>query len=219
MIGIYTKKRGSEDGFTILELLIATTIFSFILLIATTGIIRIGQLYYKGVTESKTQETIRNVSDELTRSIQFANGSKTSLPDSGLMKSFCLGDTRYVYYFDLPYQTTNNAGLIAERLGAGSNCASDVAIDTRQLLGKNMRLLKFDVETVPGNDKAWQVNIRIAYGDNDLLDHYDDGGVLKASVDPDNKINREKAICKTGLPGGSFCAVARLDTIVKKRLN
>src|SRR5689334_15673116 len=93
------KKLKSQSGFTIVELLIATAVFSLVLLVVTAGIIRMGQAYYKGITMSRIQETTRTVSQEVTSSIQLAAGKRRNgsitIPNA---KQFCVGDVRYTYY-------------------------------------------------------------------------------------------------------------------------
>ena len=132
----------NNQGFTILELLIATTVFSVILLVVTTGIIRIGNIYYKGITASKTQESIRNISSELSSSIQFANGIKVPGSSANI---FCLGNTRYTYFLNREYARGSEAttGIYSEILNPGSACACMIpscVTETRQLLGNNMRV-------------------------------------------------------------------------------
>ena len=78
-----------NKGFTIVELLIATAVFSFILLVVTTGIIRLGNMYYKGVISSRTQESIRNIVSETSSAIQFAQSSKV-LNSQRIMVHFVL---------------------------------------------------------------------------------------------------------------------------------
>lgn len=204
-----------NQGFTILELLIATTIFSVILLIVTTGIIRIGNIYYKGITTSRTQESIRNISNELTSSIQFAKGIK--VPGTPASSVFCLGDNRYSYFLNNKYTSGNEttSGVYYQKLAPGSACTCSGAcvIEARQLLANNMRVLRLVVDPVPGSgDSVWNVSIKVAYGDNDLLSNYSNSGVLDGSV-PLNNVT-----CKSGISGSSFCATADLDTYVKKRL-
>lgn len=208
-----------QSGFTLIELLIATTIFSVILLVATAGVIRIGQLYYKGVTENRTQETARNVSEELTRSIQFTNGSRTN---GSVPTKFCVGDTRYTVIENkivdngIPITDSGfyNQGIVAERIGVDSDCQmtpnSTDTTKSKQLLGDGMRVLKFNVS--PVGDDTWAIDIRIAYGENDLLDIYETDGITRTAklVEDGN--------CRTGISGSSFCATARLDTVVKKRV-
>lgn len=237
-MNVYTIRQDNR-GFTLIELMIATAIFSFILLIATAGIIKIGQMYYKGVTESKVQNTVRGVSDELSRSIQFAKGVKVDHPDNTTdlvtdpVKRFCLGDYRYTAYIDKPFvsaanpanntPTANRTGMWMERLTSGSSCAcSGTCVqEGKQLLGVNTRVLTLNVTNLgAGIDKAWNVDLRLAYGDSDLLDHYNNQGLLIDTGTAQQRADRRNsANCKSGVSGNSFCAVAQLDTVVKKRLN
>ena len=66
-----SQKRAEQNGFTIIELLIATTVFSLILLISVAGILQISRMYYRGVTQSRTQETARSIIDEVGEAIRF----------------------------------------------------------------------------------------------------------------------------------------------------
>ena len=215
-----------QNGFTIIELLIATVIFSVILLMATSGVIRIGQMYYKGITEAKTQDASRRISEELSRAVQFSDNEKTNVDNAGdpYLKIFCFGDTRYTANLDKLYVDRGigtGTGLVAERLATGSpcGCAGGCVETAQQLLGHNMRLLKLDISQIAAGQNAWRVDLRVAYGENDLLTHYDDLGNLLPG-DPDVRLsNLNNAACKSGISGGSFCAVSQLDTVVKKRLN
>lgn len=65
--------RDNQRGFTLLELMIATTIFSSILLLLTFGLINIGKSYYKGRNTARTQELARRVMDEISQSIRFGD--------------------------------------------------------------------------------------------------------------------------------------------------
>ena len=217
-------KLQKDSGFTILELLIATTVFSVILLIVTTGIIKIGNIYYKGITSSKTQDVTRSIANDFSSTIQFANGVKTDdpTPPSGAT-AFCLGDIRYNYYPNREYVKGGefNSGLFSEDLSAGSTCSSTNTLcaspadtncikDRRQLLGSSMRILTLDLAQLSTSDKIWSVVIRVAYGTDDLLSN-----AGNSSTDPTylSGVN-----CKSGISGSSFCSVAELDTLVKKRV-
>ena len=150
-----------QAGFTIIELLIATAIFSVIVLIATTVLIRIGQQYYKGVTMSKTQEAGRAVMEDVTRVVQFSSSDKSDEsptypnPNPNFPKKIiCVGDTRYYYslgtQYKAPYGKTQtelgNEGLVAQRIKSGYSCqtcpqsATACADTPEQLLGENMRV-------------------------------------------------------------------------------
>lgn len=201
-----------QKGFTIVELMIATAAFSIILLLATGSIMEIGKLYYKALTQSKTQETARNISEEVTRSIQFSKFSK-EVPDP-TRNQFCIGDTRYTYEFNqkIDPADTSRIGIKASRISSADSCATPGA-PGKELLGKNMQLLDFVVEPVANSSgKVYEIHLRIAYADNDLLTAYDNNGNLVPGA------NTKTALCKSNVAGSNFCAVSHLDNFVKKRL-
>lgn len=207
----------NKKGFTILELLIATTVFSVILLVATTGIIRIGNLYYKNIISSRTQEAIRSINSEISTALQFSSGGVT-LPSTPSSNYFCIDNTRYRYNINSKVPDSGGIdttkGLIQEGLNPGDNCNSVIVVFQKQLLGKNMRLLKFGPPAQPAGSDLWTINLKIAYGEDDLLSNYDNNGSLIVPA-----VALDTVSCKSGISGSSFCATALLDTTVKKRLN
>jgi prepilin-type N-terminal cleavage/methylation domain-containing protein len=64
-----------RKGFTIIELMISTIIFSLILLGASAAIIQIGKKYSKGITHVRTQDVARSTVDEIAQSLQFTSQS------------------------------------------------------------------------------------------------------------------------------------------------
>jgi prepilin-type N-terminal cleavage/methylation domain-containing protein len=206
----------NNKGFTLIELMVATLAFSIVLLIATTTAIHIGRSYYKGLVQSKTQEAVRNISEEVTRTIQFANGDLRKVDPAqpnDPKKQFCIGDTRYTYQLNKKVEGTsasNDYGLKIDRINSGDTCKSDPS--GREFLQTNMRLLDFRV-TPDASNKIFTVTIKVAYGDDDLLTHYDDNG------NPINNSQPKDANCKSGIAGSNFCATSLLDNPVKRRLN
>lgn len=111
--------RTNNKGFTIVELLFSTTVFSIVLLLCLTALVQIGRMYYKGVTTSQTQTAARALLDEVSQSIQFSGAGVT--PPASLDGSsapvgptiavggsitasavgyFCVGATRYTFVLD-----------------------------------------------------------------------------------------------------------------------
>ncbi len=84
-----------ERGFTIVELMIATLVFSVILTVVTMGVISFSNRYYKGVHASTTQNTTRNIMDTITQAIQFG---EARVDPSGANNFFCAGGS--VFMFD-----------------------------------------------------------------------------------------------------------------------
>ena len=70
------KNKTKNSGFTIIELMIATSVFAVVLVVAASGILAIGMLYYKGVTSSRTQEAARSISNTIANTIQFTAQSR-----------------------------------------------------------------------------------------------------------------------------------------------
>ena len=203
-------------GFTILELLVASTVFAIILLVVATGVIRFTDSYYKGITESKTQSASREIMNEISQSIQFGK-SFSSLTGASGVQGICTDNTLYSY--KVGQQVTDsspNAGLNQDYHGlvvsTGGACAgatpslpngSALPANSRELLGQHMRLSSL---TVTNSGDLYTIRVRVIYGDNDLLTPVVTGSTNWAL---------EK--CSSG-PGTQFCAVSDLNTTVQRRL-
>ena len=113
----------TENGFTIVELMIALTVLSTILLISTTVFIQIGRLYTKGINSADLQNAARTVVTDLSSSVQLSGSQPPgcaagdtacgctpatfyvnkapSQVDSGVtlneVYAFCVGKIRYTY--------------------------------------------------------------------------------------------------------------------------
>jgi prepilin-type N-terminal cleavage/methylation domain-containing protein len=222
-----TMNKHNQKGFTLVELMIATSVFSIVLLIATTSIVRIGRLYYKGITQSRTQEVARSISEDISKSIQLSAGNVidgNTLPVGSKFNGYCIGDLIYAYNPNTPVSSApGKYGVKTKQISVADPCNSTTANSAisggKELLGSNMRVLNFEVLTKPRNQ--YDVNVRIAYAseeDNALLSHYKDDGSPNNPATVDTT-DAKQANCKTGIPGSSFCAVSVLDTTVKKRLN
>lgn len=201
----------NHKGFTIIELMIATTVFSVILLICTTGLIQIGRMYQKNVIRSQTQEVSRSVVVAVAEAIQFSGGSITALsPNVSDVKSegFCVDNKRFSYRKDfklvdtVPAPQETNHALVVDSLsgciGSEPQNLSTSPVLGNELLSPNMRLLELTAAPEPGTADLYKVTVAIAYGDADLLDG--SGNCISVRF------------------GGSFCAVSRLSTTVKKRI-
>jgi prepilin-type N-terminal cleavage/methylation domain-containing protein len=203
--------RRDEQGFTLVELMIATTVFSIVLLLATTGIINIGKLYYKGISTARTQDTTRLVINEVSRSVQLTKRELKS-GSAGQHQAKCMGKDRYTYRINVKVADGNHA-LWYDEITEGAECvpADPDASNGRELLGSNMRLIDFSIKDNPADRTRVEIKVGIAYGDNDLLTTYSDDGETYIGPTP------AAAQCKPTNSGGSFCAVSSLETFVKRR--
>lgn len=204
-------------GFTILELLIAASVFSTILLLSTYGLIQVGRVYMKGVTTVRTQEVARTVMNEITQAIQFSGQAPLTLTQQGNALGYCVGSRRYSYLLGVRQaDTPGGRALVADdtTCGAGTlplainhwGALPSGVVNPRVLLPSDMRLLKLDI--TPAGDGLYSVTVRVAAGDYDLLQPRPDSRAHAASHD---------AICGHDVVGGQFCAVTEINSVVKRR--
>jgi prepilin-type N-terminal cleavage/methylation domain-containing protein len=224
------KARTNNSGFTIIELMFSTIIFSIVLLLCLTALIQIGRMYYKGVTTSQTQSAARSVMDELGQAVQLSPKEIKAPPPLGpdiaagaapnLYTGFaCIGQVKYSFAIDRQQKANPVAGQkqIRHALWAsedpdclsGGASAADLTQATvpgggRDLLAENMRLTKFRfTKKSPADDSTWQIEVSVAYGDDDLL-----------MTVPAEQTKR----CEGPSLGTQFCAVSNLSSIVKRRV-
>jgi prepilin-type N-terminal cleavage/methylation domain-containing protein len=235
-------QRHKQDGFTIIELLIATTVFSVVLLTISGAIIQMGRLYYKGITSARTQEVSRSIMDEVSQTIQFSSGQiidigptgspltnyKNSLDNtSANSKAVCAATKHFSFRYG-QQRTGTQHGLVVQDVPGGCNTTiaqnlnSGTAAGT-ELLGDKMRLSNLVVQQA-GDVNTYRVTVRVIYGDNDLV--CDPDATTGASNcnstdlwnDPNAIAGTRKLSCKNIRSGTQFCAASELSTIVKRRL-
>lgn len=209
-----------SSGFTILELLIATVVFSVVLLLCATAIVQVGRMYYKTTLLVRVTDTARAVSDDVSQAIQFGmvtNGFYRTGGVAGGVQSVCLGSIRYTF---APPSASLGTGagqmrhtLWKDRGGAGPCTPVNLMVNTpsalgQELLGNDMRVSLLDIrqgtklDGSPDPAGIWTINIIIAYGSgNDLF--------VPAS---------NYRTCVESIVGGQFCAVSSINTNATKRL-
>ncbi len=220
-----------QRGFTIIELMIATTIFSLVLMLCLAGIMQITKMYYQGVTQTRTQEKARTIVDEIAESIRYTPAGSNiviqgnSGPDpivvgpevpytaSDDTNYLCVGSKRYTYAIDRQLKE-NPSGVPADKqkrhvlwvdteaCGAPATLTNAVpSASGQELLSENMRLTRFEI--VQGSLGTYIISIGVAYGDNDLLE---------IGTDTNYKS------CKGAFTGAEFCATSNISLTVEKRL-
>jgi prepilin-type N-terminal cleavage/methylation domain-containing protein len=205
-----------QAGFTIIELLIATAVFSMVIILISVGVLSFTKAYYKGVNQSNTQNAARLIIEDIAQSIQFSGGEVQPVlgtVGSGDSTGFCVGSSRYSYVLgkqlsdDVPLATgqTKHALVVDKGASCAGGNAQDVegsSVAGTELLTPRMRLSKLTIEPVAGTTDVFKITIRIVYGDDDLI------------TNP----TADNAFCSVGISGGQYCAQAELSTVVKKRI-
>jgi len=207
-----------QRGFTVIELLVAMSVFSFVLLIVTVGIMQISKVYYKGVTEANTQSTARSIMETVSQAIQFNGGTVIAtpgLPVAGTSYAFCVNNQQYSYRPG--YQLVDGTpgvrqtphSLVVRTMSGCNATAQNLSSSTvtgRELLAPNMRLSKLVVQSLGNN--LYKVQVRVVYGDEDLL--------RSPSGDPAGALAPD-ASCKSGA-GQQFCSESELSAVVISRV-
>lgn len=219
----YTGSKNQQKGFTIVELMIATLVFSLVLLVCAFAIVHVGRMYYKGMIMNRTQDASRKVIDDISQAIQFGgiSGEKRQFfransttygtgSTSVQVDSLCFGVVRYSFNKEKARGSSEDHiphVLWKDRVNpADAECLpvditrADLNTDQgTEMLGENMRLPILNISEDRGN---WSLEMRLSYGDDPLL--FEEG--------------TNYGVCKGALSGGQFCAVSQLNTVVHKRL-
>ncbi len=197
-----TEPRSRQGGFTAIELVIAAGVFSIVLIVALSGFLAIGRMFYKGVTISNTQNVAVGLMNSVTTDIQNA----TSFGGSQAAGYYCFGGIRYSFkegtkVSGSSYGVYRDAMVGANAcsppctsLGNPSGCAP--LSSPKEFLGTNMRISKFSV--VPKVGTLYQVDLTVTYGDDSAL-------IAPASQSPR---------CNGGQAGTQYCAISNLSNIV-----
>jgi prepilin-type N-terminal cleavage/methylation domain-containing protein len=235
-----SKTAPNQKAFTIIELMIATSILAIILLLVTTMMISIGNLYYKGTTQASLQDNVRNITDEISQDLQL-NGSALitgTNTNPNLPRSYCIGTTRYTYIlgkelstspgayqsYHVLWRSTVPAGTCPDIVSATFNATS---LSTRdpgtELIGPSSMLTSFTITT---GASPFTITINEAYGSNSLLcDTGTDTGAGGACNTPTATSNHiwdpnppvGQVVCR-GFTGTQFCSTAGLTVTVSERL-
>ncbi len=218
----------NQKGFTVIELLVAMSAFTAMVLIASMTTLQIGKMYYKGVYTIRTQENTRVALASVTEAVQFGSGAITNPPTSKnfqsdanspivTVKAVCVGSVRFSYVIDsmlvskisdqvVQGQDNTSQHVLWQDNGGDNNCepqnllVSEPTASGRELLGEKMRLSAFSV--APSPTGLTNIQIGVIYGDRDLIE-YQAGLPVK---------------CLGSFVGAQWCASSNLNTQVLQRL-
>lgn len=205
-----------QNGFTIIELMIATVVFSLVLTASTAAIVQLGRQYYRGVIQAQLQDNNRAILDEIAQTVQFSSaevaGDSEASSDPVDIRIFCVGAKRYV--LDMQQQKWDADDASVNRKAAvftvdngveecdRSTFTSRQAV-TRELVDRGSRITKFSI-TPLADGSLYKIEVFMAHGDDDLLRSDD--------ADPDRIICKEQGIAV------ELCAISELSTIVQRRV-
>jgi prepilin-type N-terminal cleavage/methylation domain-containing protein len=204
-----------QSGFTIIELLIATVIFSVVMLVMLAAFIRTGDLFYKGISMMKTQEDSRNIVQSISDDIKFtknppSNVSATiSAPGPGI---FCIGAHRYIY--QIGHQITGAPGDYAikrDTISFSSGCNNALpGTSSEELLDYGMQLNALTINCSGGR---CLVNTHVVfYGGSSPNQLFSS----PTNITPTN--TAKDAECTGSLSDTQLCATADFDSTVLENI-
>lgn len=237
MIQVRKPATKHQQGFTIVELMIATTVFSVILLLVTIMIISIGRLYTKGIDQTRVQDNVRSIVDEISQQVQLTSQTSPpvvlpAIPPAAGVHTYCIGNNRYTYILNT--QIGTNAAQSQHVLWRDTNltpssCTPIAVLNTPnpstglngvELMAPNSRLTSFSIAGPPTMPQGlYNISVAVAFGDDDLLCDSGTPGDC-GSTTPSTHLTSPTGpiICK-GQTGEQFCATANAKITIAERLN
>lgn len=220
-------------GFTIIELLIASLVFSIVLVGVMAAFIQISRVFYKGINMSNTQNSTRTITQDIENDIQFGSGVvhapttgdnylTTASNNPAFTNYFCVGDHRYIYQFGFQVgdPAHPHAGIFREPLtttscpkisGSGSGYQAPNYSAAEQLLGTGMQLNSILVDCTSQAIRC-DINVHVVFyggGGNGLF-----GSAKYASQFPNNLWQAPDAECTGALTSSQYCATADYNRAV-----
>jgi type II secretory pathway pseudopilin PulG len=223
------RSRGMKtmSGFTIIELLLATSVFSLVLLGALAGFLRTGNLFYKGISLTQTQAVTKQVLDDVSSNITSSESVEAPNQDPTQGYTYyCIGSSRYTYILnneigaqDSNYSSPSNGGnygLLKDTLpnngcaqpcAPGGSCSAPLT-NPVEMLSPNMRLSEFLICSQGNSSSLYTVSITVAYGDSSSLSFPNQSTPTCASP------SFTAPSCQGSTQTQQFCAVTSLSTSV-----
>lgn len=221
---MHSKLKSNNQGFTIVELLIATAVFAIVLLIVTVAVLYVTNTYVKGDVDAQTQDTTRSVLQTIAQAIQFNKSSSVSLTSNNGGSGngyFCIGNNVYVYQLNKEIGSNTAAGQVPHALlvlgGNNPTCPSGGSLPAKfvgylhaangggsgnhELLAHDLRLGQLSITQPISGKPTFKISLTVGYG-NEFA-----ATPIKAYSCPQESF------------GGQFCDVSTLTTTVSSRIH
>lgn len=193
----------NKKGFTIIELMVAMSVFSVVLLLCMQGFLRIGQAFYKGAALSRTQDNARVIMDEIAGSIRMSGGGEIALMNNVGLSGYCIGNKTYTFHppTSAPMRSTPDSAALRVQEPESGGCRGLSLSAGREMVDNRMRLERLEINRI--SEGLYRVVVRVVQGEDDLIDDVVGGDGFRECI---------------GGSGSHFCAVSELETTVQRRI-
>ncbi len=228
----------NSKGFTIMELMIAISILSIILLISSMVLIGVGNLYSKGADMANVQNVSRNIIENVTSTIQFSgaqlnNGVSASpiVYDYSFgavnvpVSAYCFGQTRYSFVTGFPPTGWSHLIWLDKMATPGSCAPLNISQATPSCAGNsnpncissqsgsgnellNANMHLANFSIEEYNPQLYGISVGVAFGQENMF--LSNAGVPKL-------INGDNYQCSNNA-GQQYCATSYLTTFATERL-
>ena len=195
-----SRQRKSQSGFTIIEILLAMAIFSFVMITIITAFSQIIRSYRKGVVSQRTQEATRQVVDLVSKEARVSTEISVGVYGTGVNKVNILC---FKNGSQFEYKANNHT------LKQGSSSPSCNSLDplARNVVDKKeLDVLKFkpSIKSTSGTPPVTLgINLEVSVGTNN---------------GPDSLMNAAKTACDPLKAGSQFCSISSLKTSIGLRV-
>lgn len=191
-----------DSGFTILELMIAISVFSVAIILVTTGVILVGRYYQQGATKSKLLATTREIHSQFTQNVQLSASSSVYIGGIVTWNSTdyyynCIGNTRYLLSAQGDFMTEDITGKSCTSEETVENPIHPLPKDARAVRGSDGT----EAFAITNKHGLYQLETRFVIGSQDMF------------VDDDYK-----NVCQNNVLGSAFCSVVSLNSEAARKV-
>jgi len=222
----------NSKGFTILELLIATTVFSAILLVLTQVVIRLTGTYYHGVIQNQTLNVAKNITNNIVQQIQFTGGdivqtdritdipmkwdsSRTNALDflSKYESYLCIGPNQYVYQLGGMYDNASSQGSLTLSYNTQCSTTNPIENDNWDFRVSHIISSNYYINLIPKGMRLVKFKVNQQFGNLYKVDVKVAYGADASPANTGIGFNNDTGDCN---PNSSYCATTELVTFVEK---
>ena len=205
-------KKNDIKGFTLVELMLAMTVFSTVMVIATVGFIGMSRTFNRGLIRKDLSEYSQSATEDITRTIRGlgtnanftnCNAGEPACPGSGDYSAICFGTFRYAWGVN-----SGKKGLYKD---APSSCNEELSADAKAIVSDRYVVRSLSIAEIPSGGPAMPVSLFAISG---VLTTSDDDAIVLPPEVAENEIRcrgtAEAATVRT-------CSVEKFNFTVNAR--